>query len=1146
MQFIVLGLVLGSIYAVLALGQVVVFRSSGVVNFAHCGVALVSAFAYLDMRSHGLGAAVAVPMTLVIGTVLGLLIYLVAIHPLRRASTLTRAIATLAVLVILQSVLDIRYGSNPQIPPPFLPQGRVELGPFTTSIANLTIVIACFALVAGLSLAYKRTDFGRITSAVAENSLAATLLGHSVNVNAAINWSVGGLLAAAAGVLVGPVYSITPSLSTALLIPTLAVALCGQFRSFPLLLAGGVFIGLAQGQLTRFADSALLAPLPGLSDALPFLVIMVVLIVRGDSLPGRDFAAAILPRVGSGVMSRWWLAGWVAVALLLIVTADVVWVAALTTGAIAAMLLLSLVVLTGYAGQLSLAQVSIGGVGVLAASLLVGHLGWPMPLAALAGVLATLPVALLVGLPSLRTRGVTLAVVTLGLATTLNVMLFNRSDVNNSGAGIEVGTANLAGWTLDETLDPRGYAVFAVALLALVAMAVSNLRRSAVGRLLIAVRSNERASAALGISVTKVKLYAFVVSGAIAAVAGILSAWRLPTVVMSGNYDPFRSVTAVIQSTLGGVGYISGAVFGGVAVPPGSIGGTVVDEIGLGQWLGLIAGVLLLVNILLNPDGVVPTTLAAVGSALKRIGPLGRIGQTRRSKRAERRQAQLHRRFGEGGAGAPRSSGDTVLSVHELAVTFGATRALDGVDFEVRGGEVLGIIGSNGSGKTTLVDAITGYVPSRGVVTLNDRSLSVLPAHRRSTIGVSRSFQSLELFDDLSVADNLLTAARQGGWWQWLSCLVWPGRKPVPPAVVAAVQEFGLHDLLDKAPSEIPYGKRKLLAIARALASGPRVLFLDEPAAGLGEVDRAEMRRLVRRLAQEWRMAVIIIEHDVELVMDVSDRVLALSQGKVITQGVAAEVRAHPEVISAYLGATEEQPRRGAEHSEAGSQSGPPVLSVRGLSAGYGGVDAIHDITLDVRAGEVVALLGANGAGKTTLLHAISGVISPSGGGVELFGGAPQRSVHNRIRAGVALMPDEHAVFRELTVRDNLLLGRGDPDEALALFPELETRIGVRAGLLSGGEQQMLSLARIIAGRPQLILADELSLGLAPLVVRRLWEALTAAAQQGVAVLVVEQHVKVALDWSQRAYVMRRGSIEIADSSVELLDRIHEVQAIYL
>jgi ABC-type branched-subunit amino acid transport system ATPase component len=304
-------------------------------------------------------------------------------------------------------------------------------------------------------------------------------------------------------------------------------------------------------------------------------------------------------------------------------------------------------------------------------------------------------------------------------------------------------------------------------------------------------------------------------------------------------------------------------------------------------------------------------------------------------------------------------------------------------------------------------------------------------------------------------------------------------------------------------------------------------------------------------------MAVLLVEHDVGLVLDVCDRVVVLDEGRRLAEAAPDDVRHDPAVVEAYLGEpTEAQaepvvvtssappaPRAPAAPRAAGA----PVLVTRGLSCGYGDLAAVRELDLEVKAGEVVALLGPNGAGKTTTLLTIAGELRPLAGDVECLGVASRAPLHRRVRRGLGFVPEERAVFTSLTTAANLRLGRGDAARgATSLFPELEPLQRRRAGLLSGGEQQMLTLGRALGGEPRLLLVDELSLGLAPLVVRRLLLAVRAAADRGVGVLLVEQHAGKALSIADRLVVLRRGRVALAGTADELREHVGEIEAAYL
>jgi sulfate-transporting ATPase len=422
---------------------------------------------------------------------------------------------------------------------------------------------------------------------------------------------------------------------------------------------------------------------------------------------------------------------------------------------------------------------------------------------------------------------------------------------------------------------------------------VANLRRSRAGRRLIAVRTNERAAAALGVSVVGAKVYAFAVAAAIAGLGGALIGFSGYSVTF-GSYGPLASILAVGYAVIGGVGFVVGPLFGSILVPGGV--GSLLDHLwaGLDDYLTLIGGAILILILVKDSDGMAATQAKRFSQLTARLASPWRA---RRPRSAPAARTPLDAET------AGRKVRPAVLEVRGLTVRFGGVTAVRDATLRVSTGQVTGLIGPNGAGKTTLVDAVTGFVrPASGEVRLDGAAIQHWPAHKRTRAGVSRSYQSLELFEDLTVAENLLAASDGRDRLGYLSGPLRPGRAVLSPAAVAAVREFGLEQDLDKRPSELPYGRRSMLAIARAVAVESSILLLDEPAAGLDEAEAAELASLVRRLVDGWGIGILLIEHDMSFVMSVCDEVVVLEFGSVIARGDPAAIQADPVVRAAYLG----------------------------------------------------------------------------------------------------------------------------------------------------------------------------------------------------------------------------------------------------
>jgi sulfate-transporting ATPase len=829
---------------------------------------------------------------------IGALTHLLVMRPLRRASPLARTVATLGVLITIQAAAVLKYGSGVTYVPTQLPDQRWSPFGITITIDRLILFGIAAVMSVALWALYRYTKFGLATTACAENQRAASSLGLSPDVIATANWALGSALAGLAAVLIAPIVTLQVGTMTNLVLASFAAALVAAFRSFPIAFAAGMLIGIAQTELDRFATADYLQ---GVSKSLPFFVVIVFLVLRGQAIPLRDFFLQRLPHVGSGrVRAQYVLLGVLVGAALILTTPDE-WVAAFTITLAVAVVLLSIVVVTGYAGQISLAQFAIAGFGAWVAGRLVDAKDFPFWAAVLVAVIATVPLGMLFALPAVRTRGIALAIVTLGLGTALELMLFSNGKYVGGYRGTVVGEPTLFGWNISPFVHSQRYALFCLGCFVVLAVVVANVRRGRTGRRLLAVRTNERAAAALGISVVEAKLYAFALSAAIAAVGGILYAFTTETITYSQTFTSFTSITYVGLAFIGGIGFLMGPIFG-ATIAPGAVGNQITNSLfsqNAGNYITLVGGIVLILLVIQNQDGIAKETMVQlrwVGSKLPRPGV--RLPSLRKAG-----DRTLLPAVGEVAKVRPQE-----LEVRDLVVRYGAVVAVDGVSLDLKPGHITGLIGPNGAGKTTLIDAVTGFTPiASGTVTLNGEDIRGRSVSRRARDGISRSFQSLELFEDASVLDNLRAASDPRDWISYLRDLVHPVAPQIPDKVAVAIREFQLEDDLSRHVQDLPYGQRRLLAIARAVAIEPSILLLDEPAAGLGDAETRELAHLVRRLADEWGMAVLLIEHDVQFVMSICDHIVVLDFGKQIAEGPPEQIRNDPAVVAAYLGEPESE-----------------------------------------------------------------------------------------------------------------------------------------------------------------------------------------------------------------------------------------------
>lgn len=485
--------------------------------------------------------------------------------------------------------------------------------------------------------------------------------------------------------------------------------------------------------------------------------------------------------------------------------------------------------------------------------------------------------------------------------------------------------------------------------------------------------------------------------------------------------------------------------------------------------------------------------------------------------------------------------GAPVLDVRSLNKRFGGVTAVDDVTFSVASGEALAVIGPNGAGKSTLLRLLAGMMkPDSGTVDYGGRDLLKLAGHAVARQGIGLAHQVPRPFRGLTVRDNIAIGVMSRPHGQ--------RGKQRDDAVDQVLETCGLSGQARVAADSLRLLDLKRLELARALSLDPSLILLDEVAAGLNGRELDELIELIRTIHGQGR-SVIIVEHVEGVVASLVERVLVIDWGRVIAEGTPAEVAADQTVRDVYLGAGEvaERPPRTTYTEITAGQQSAALLQIDGLSVAYGDITAVRQADLAVGRGEIVAVLGANGAGKSSLASAIGGLIRPSSGTITFSGhDISVLPAFARNRAGIALCPEGRRVFAELTVRDNLLLPGGlhIPKRELAqrldavheIFPTLAERRNQRAGTMSGGQQGMLAIGRSLMSDPSLLVCDEISLGLAPVAIDALYEALEKIRARGVSIVLIEQNVHRSLNVADRVYVLDRGQINYSGSPDPLRD----------
>jgi len=940
------GLVQGLIYGLLAMSIVLVHRSTKVINFAAGNMGLVGAGLLVVCNvNYDIPFWPSLAIALVVGIAYGALVELIVVRRLFRAPRVIMLVATIGVaqlsMVILTSYPDL---VGERLPFPVVLGSSWTVGDVKVSGPQLAVLVIAPLIAAALGWFLNRTLVGRAVRATSGNPDLSRLSGINPKVLSTLVWSIAGLLATVSIILRTGLDGTTLGLQTvgaATLLRALVAAVVARLESFRIALLAGVGIGVVEALLRfNFLEQ------PGVPEVGLLVVTLAAIGLQSrervpvDPHSAFSFAPQTRP-IPERLRSVWWLRNLdrfvllavlaVAVVLPLVVTQPSRHILYATIAAFA-ICALSLTVLTGWLGQLSLGQMALAGVGAFTGAafsrgLLVDWVvadrqilflelyGVPFVVSLLIGAVASTVVAVLIGSGALRVRGLLLAVSTFAFALTATLWLFRLHVFSGGNTGtVPYRRGDLVGLALS---DQRTYYYLCLGTLVLVMALLGRLRRSGVGRVTLAVRDNADTAAAYTVNPTAAKLRAFALSGFVAGLGGaLLAGTRQQIPFVDSFFDVDYSLSLVAMVVIGGMASTAGAVIGALwviglpALFPG------VDIFPL-----LASSVGLLVLLLYFPGGFVNLAHRVRGALYDWLeGKLPPV--------------EKHTTTAPAAVGSSRRVVDEVavpLRCTEVVVTFGGVRANDGVDLEVRAAEIVGLIGTNGAGKSTLMNAIGGYVPADGGIELFDHDVSGRSPAQRARTGLGRTFQAAALFPELTVLETVLVALEARGRTSLLEVALFSPRAARAErrkrAEAAELVDFlGLGRYADKPIAQLSTGTRRIIELAGLLALDARLLCLDEPTAGVAQREAEAMGPLLVAIRKELGASMLIIEHDMPLIMGMSDRVYCLELGKVIAEGDPSSVRNDPKVVASYLGTDERTIARSGQAAVAGGVDMPTPL----------------------------------------------------------------------------------------------------------------------------------------------------------------------------------------------------------------------------
>ncbi len=732
--------------------------------------------------------------------------------------------------------------------------------------------------------------------------------------------------------------------------------------------------------------------------------------------------------------------------------------------------------------------------------------------------------ALLSGALILRRRGVYFSLLTLALTALLFAIAYRWTELTGGESGLGgVTRASVLGLDLE---SDRTYYWAVAAIATATCYLLWRFHRSPAGTVLLAIRENEERARFLGYPTNHYKLIGFVLSASVVAIAGALSVFNHRfasaeplAVAFSGELVAMvviGGMRSFLGPALGALFFILFREFLSIWTP---------------HWL-FYFGLLFVGFIVFSPTGLVGVAGRVLAPFRKRITEAAAMAG--RQIAADAKLPQIYRR--DAASEAP------VLLARGLIKRFGGIHAVDGIDLAVKDRTLHALIGPNGAGKTTAFNLLSGlFPPDAGQIELASRSIAGLKPEDITTAGVGRSFQITNLFGGLSTKENLRLAVQARSTKRFAIWTSADAVEDVNKQTTELVTFLGLSGMERAEAASLSYGGQRLLDMGLAIATRPRILLLDEPLAGLAAAERTRVASLLSTLAAE--IPVLLVEHDIDRVFQIADHVTVMNEGKVLVDGTVEDARNDAKVREVYIGSGVAALAAKPRVSAAGAT---PILVVDSVDTFYGKSHILNSVSLDVREHEIVALLGRNGAGKSTLLKTVIGIAPPAAGAIRLQGEDTAGFASAQIaRRGVGYVPQGRGLFAGMSVADNLALGRlkrmtgtgihWDNERIASYFPRLTERWHSPADYLSGGEQQMLAVARALAGDVRVLLLDEPFEGLSPAVTEELFEAFDRL-RYDVAIIIVDHHLDLALALSDRTVVLERGSVTWTGPSQALRD----------